>query len=175
MHIEETSLVRYGALAGMVGGALRILSTFIPYVPDSPGLEALYGIVDTLLLFGLMGIYSAVAGKTGGIGLAGFIIAMVGLASIVGPDPVRFGIDFYVAGSVCLLIGLTILSAALLVAGRLRLPAGLWIASFVLALAGAGTRQPVLVAAAGAALGLAFLLAGFAVNSSSAGPGRVRR
>ena len=175
MHIEAKTLVRYGAMAGIAGGTLRILSTFVPYVPDSPGLEALYGVIDALLMFGLMGIYFAVAGETGWTGLAGFVIAVTGLASIVGPDPVRFGIDFYLAGSACFLAGLAVLSAALIMSGRLRLPAGGWLVSFALALTGAGTGQPVPIAASGAVCGLAFLLAGLAVSSSSAGPGRVRR
>lgn len=175
MRINEKTLIGSGALAAMAGGALRIISTFIPYAPESPGLELLYAIEDGLMLFGLMGVYFSVATETGWTGLAGFVVAVIGLASIVGPDPVMFGINFYEMGASCLLVGLAAFSAALLLVGQLRIAAGLWIAAFVLAVAGAATAQPVLIKASGGIFGLAFLASGFAVSNSSAGPVRVRR
>lgn len=175
MKLTIAELVRYGASAAVAGGLLRVVSAFIPYVPDSPGLELLYGIVDVLLLFGLMGLYAAYAEKTGWTGLAGFVVATIGLAIIVGPDAVAFGVEFYLAGSACLLAGLAVLSIGLLVARRLRLSAGLWLGSLALALIGAWARQPLLLAAAGAVLGLAFMAAGISVNNSSAGPAPARK
>ena len=175
MRINERTLIGIGAVAAMAGGALRVVSSFIPYAPESPGLELLYAIEDALMLFGLMGVYFSVATETGWTGLAGFVVAVIGLASIVGPDPVMFGINFYEAGASCLLAGLSIFSAALMLAGQLRLAAGLWIAALILAVAGAATAQPVLIAASGGIFGLAFLASGFAVSNSSAGPAHVRR
>jgi hypothetical protein len=94
-------LVRLGALAAVVAGALRIASTFIPYEAGSAPLETFYGVIDLGLMFGLMAVYAGNAGRVGAIGFAGFAVALAGIASIVGPDAPAFGVDFYRVGALC--------------------------------------------------------------------------
>jgi hypothetical protein len=91
---RTAALVRVGAAAAVVAGALRIVSTFIPYEANSAGLEALYGVIDLCLMFGLVAVYVASAEAIGMAGLAFFLVALAGVASIVGPDAPAFGIDF---------------------------------------------------------------------------------
>ena len=89
---RKSGLVRFGAWAAVVAGFLRIASSFIPYEAGSAVLEALYGVIDLGLMFGLIAIYIASAEGIGFAGLAAFLVALAGLASIVGPAQ-RSGLD----------------------------------------------------------------------------------
>jgi hypothetical protein len=175
MSINNQTLAGFGATAAILGGSLRVVSTFIPYTPDSPELELLYGAVDLLMLFGLMAIYYSTSQVLGWIGLAGFVLAAASLASIVGPDPTMFGVSFYEAGAAGLLIGLATLSIALLMHRRLLLAALLWLAALASALIGILSSSLLAINLAGLLLGLGFAAAGIQLNSSSAAPTRALR
>jgi hypothetical protein len=155
-----TPLIRLGAWGAIIGGGLRAVATFVPYAADSARLEALYGVIDVGLLFGLIAIYLDGAAAGGRAALTGFSIALIGMASIVGPDAQAFGIDFYLAGSLVLLVGLSILAAAFWRAGWSRLPAQAWLLATLLAILGGVSAQPLLIGAGGLVLGLGFVLAG---------------
>lgn len=156
-----------GAAAAMTGGALRIVSAFVPYAADAAWLEALYGVIDGALLLGLLGIGLHAVDRMGRLGFACLVIALVALASIVGPDPSVFGVDFYRAGAGVFVLALAGLAVALLRARTLVLPATLWLAS---AAAGAlsATGSTIAFAIAGVALGAGFLLAGAALRPAAA-------
>lgn len=175
MPISDQIIMRLGAAAAILGGSLRVISTFIPYTPHSPALELLYGTVDILMLFGLMTLYGNVSQSLGWTGFAGFILAATSLASIVGPDPSKFGIDFYEAGAAGLLIGLATLSVALLKHQRLQAAAVLWLAALASALLGILSSAFLAVSFAGLLLGLGFAAAGFQLSNSSAIPERAQR
>ena len=155
---RTAALVRVGAAAAIVAGALRIASTFIPYEPNSAGLETLYGVIDLGLMFGLVAIYIVSAEALGIAGLGFFLIALAGVASIVGPDAPAFGIDFYRIGALVFVTGLAGLSVQLLRAGRLRTSAVLWLATFASSLATMIAPQAFI--AAGLAIGAGYLFAG---------------
>ena len=71
----------------MIGGALRIVSAFVPYQTPPPlALELFYLVIDVNLLCGLVGIYAWVHRSAGATGFAGFLLAFLGTALIVGPD-----------------------------------------------------------------------------------------
>jgi hypothetical protein len=165
---RTAGLVRAGAMAAVAGGALRIVSTFIPYEPNSPGLEALYGVIDLGLMFGLIAAYIACAEEVGMIGLALFLIALAGVASIVGPDAPAFGVDFYRIGALAFVAGLGGLSVQLLRAGRMRLSAGLWLATFAASLATMVLPQAFVVA--GLAIGAGYVLAGVELLRTRSAP-----
>src|SRR5947207_627641 len=93
--MKTAHVLRLAGAAAALGGALRIAAAFIPSEPDTPALELLYFIIDVSLLFGLMGLYAAECERLGWLGLVGFIVATVGLASIVGPDADIVGINIY--------------------------------------------------------------------------------
>jgi hypothetical protein len=168
-------LIRWGAIAAVVGGTLRIVATFIPYAPNDAGLELLYGVIDTSLMFGLVALYLDTGEDLGGIGLACFAVALTGLASIIGPDSIQFGIDFYAAGSAMFLLGMTGLAVCLFRRRQHRVPAMLWMASGLLGVAASAGAGTIAVAGAGLLLGAGFLTAGIAVarlrpaNAGSAG------
>jgi hypothetical protein len=155
---RTAGLVRVGAVAAVVGGVLRIVSTFIPYEPNSAGLEALYGVIDLGLMFGLVAVYVASAEATGLAGLALFLVALAGVASIVGPDAPAFGVDFYRIGALVFVAGLAGLAVQLLRAGLMRVSAVLWLATFAASLATMVAPQAFVVA--GLAIGAGYVLAG---------------
>ncbi|MEQ1780002.1 MAG: hypothetical protein ABMA14_01490 [Hyphomonadaceae bacterium] len=156
-----SQLVRVGAVAAMIGGGLRVVSTFIPYQADLAWLEALYGVIDLCLLFGLIGIYLFCAEALGTLGLIAFLVALAGVASIFGPDTPAFGIDFYRVGALVFVLGLAALGALLWSRGVLRSSAALWVVTLAAALASA-TWPPAFMVS-GLALGVGYLLAGAAI------------
>lgn len=157
-------LIAGGAWAGAVGGGLRMVSAFIPYVPDRPWLELLYGAIDIGLLFGLLAAWLFTAEVVGTVGLCGFVVALAGLASIVGPDSRAFGIDFYMLGASVFMLGLTVLAIQLVRRRTLFVTGWLWLvaaaAGAVFALAAA---TPALIVS-GVALGLGFVAAAQAIR-----------
>lgn len=155
---RTAALVRAGAVAAIAAGALRIVSTFIPYEPNSAGLETLYGVIDLGLMFGLVAVYIASAEALGVAGLGFFFIALAGVASIVGPDAPAFGIDFYRIGALVFVAGLAGLSVQLLRAGLMRVSAVLWLGTFAASLLTVAAPQAFI--AAGLAIGAGYVLAG---------------
>jgi hypothetical protein len=152
-------LVRLGAVGAVAGGALRVAAAFIPYTAAA-WLEALYAVIDVGLLLGLLGVHAAAAERIGTAGFAAFVVALLALASIVGPDAQRFGIDFYQAGAGVHVIALAGFAVALYAAGTQRTAAALWIASALLGVGSVIAGVPIATTAAGVALGAGFVFAG---------------
>lgn len=154
------TLCGLGARAAIVGGALRIVSSYMPYKEGLIWQEFLYSLTDICLLFGLLAIYLAVANELGRVGLTGFVLAAVGLASIVGPDIYRWGVDFYQVGAALLLVGLAVLSLKMLRAEILKPSAIVWLSAFIAAAAALPLESDSLSLTAGILFGAGFLLAG---------------
>ncbi len=156
-----SQLVRVGAVAAIVGGVLRIVSSFIPYQADLAWLEALYAVIDLCLLVGLIAIYLANADAVGAPGLVAFLVALAGVTSIVGPDAPAFGVDFYRIGALVFVLGLAGLSAMLLRVRIMRATASLWIATLLAGLASSVWPQAFIVS--GLCLGAGYILAGMTI------------
>lgn len=156
--MTSNGLVRVGAVAAVIGGALRIVSTFIPYEADSAPLEALYGVIDVCLMLGLIAVYLVSAQAVGVIGLAAFVVALAGIASIVGPDAQAFGVDLYRIGALVFVAGLAVVSVQLLRARVMVPSAALWIATLAAALV--TVVAPQAFTASGLCLGLGYMAAG---------------
>ncbi len=153
------AVIRIGGGAALIGGLLRFCAAFVPYAPNSPWLEAFYAVIDANLLVGLIGIFMAWCDRARGWGLAGFVIALIGQGSIIGPDATQFGIDFYVAESLILLAGLTLMSIDMMRAEVMRPVAALWLVAVGMAGASPIAGETAILAA-GAAFGAAFVYAG---------------
>lgn len=158
LALRTAALVRFGAAAAVVGGLLRIASTFIPYEANSMPLETLYGVIDLGLLFGLIAVYIANAEVVGLLGLAAFLVGLSGVASLVGPDSTVFGIDFYRIGALVFVTGLAGLSVQLLRARAMTLSAWFWVATFIASLVAAVLPQAFM--AAGFCIGAGYVAAG---------------
>lgn len=158
----------WGAWCGIAGGALRVITTFIPFRAGSAGLEAVYAATDLGMLFALIAVGLVAARALGRIGFACWAVALAGLASIVGPDPVAFGIDFYQLGAGIFVLALGAMAAVLLARRTLPAAAGLWVASALAALVSGATASGLVFAVAGLVLGLGFVAAGRAMLARTA-------
>lgn len=114
----------------MLAGALRCAATFIPTSGILADVEWLYLVIDILLLFGVMGVYFYQAAESGLFGLAGFVLAVIGIESIGGPDGMIGTVDVYSTGSSIIGIGMLLLGIGSLAAGKLpRYVPVLWMLS----------------------------------------------
>ena len=154
------AFIRLGAYGAVFGGALKIIAAFIPYSPQSVILELLYAMIDAGLLLGLIAVFLVGASVVGGLGLASFVIALLALASIIGPEAEMFGVDFYYWGGSVFSLGLVVLSIQLLRGQKFALAAGCWITSAATGLLLSWIGSTFAFLAAGVVLGVGFLVAG---------------
>lgn len=161
-----TRLIALGRAGAVVGGSLRIVAAFVPYDPKLVWLEGLYAAIDIGLLFGLIALYLVHADRIGRSGLALFALALVAMASIIGPDAKSFGVDWYMAGASVFLAALAGLSAVLLWKGVERGPAIFWLVAFGLGCLLMIGGHPMLLTASGVSLGIGFLLFGITNKTS---------
>ncbi len=152
---------RIGAASAILAGGLRVAASIIPYDPRSVALQGLYALIDVGLLIGLMAVHQHVQANLGRLGHGAFLLAVAGLASIVGPDSRQFGVDWYLVGAGVFLFALSGLAVSLLRARVLRWPAACWLAALPAGLL--ATASPLALAASGALLGVGFVLAGGAL------------
>jgi hypothetical protein len=142
--LNDARLFRVLGVAAIVGGLLRAGSAFIPWAlwGTDPWVEVLSIVIDVALLFGLMGIYFAARDRLGWFGFVAFVLAETGIASIIGPDSVAFGIDTYLAGVHAISIGLALLSVMMLLRRAGAAAAAIcWIASLVIGAGGGAVGQ----------------------------------
>ena len=156
-------MIRWGAWCAMAGGALRVGSSFIPWRPNDAALEMLYATIDLGMLFGLIAVGLATNRTLGRVGFASWVVATAALASIVGPDPVAFGIDFYRLGAGVFVLALGAMAAVLAWRRTMTGAASLWIASALSGVVAGATGSTAAFVAAGVTLGLGFVLAGKAL------------
>lgn len=152
-----TRLFRISGCAALLGGALRLPSQFIRYVPDDARLEALYGAIDVGFLLAMVGLVALCAPRIGTAGLALLLAALVGVASIVGPDRSAFGIDFYLAGSALFAFSLGLAAPWLWHLRALRPAAAAWSLGAMAGLASGLGGGPVALVIAGLALASGFI------------------
>ncbi|MEM7360051.1 MAG: hypothetical protein AAF431_13195 [Pseudomonadota bacterium] len=170
MQVSSQFLFRLGGSAGLAGGLLRLVFTFVPYREATAWLEGFYALTDICLLFGLMAIYLKHADQLGGIGVSAFIISTSGIASIVGPETVMFGINFYQAGAFTLITGLLILSIQMLRNKILIWVSSLWILSFTLTIFAVGFVSPVLFTVAAISFSGAYIVSGIQLVRTTSQP-----
>jgi hypothetical protein len=153
-----TGMARLGAASAILAGGLRMAASVIPYDGRSLALQGFYALIDLGLLFGLLAVRDHASARLGGMGQGACLIALGGLASIVGPDSTQFGVDWYLAGAGVFLAGLGGLAISLLRAGVLVAAAVTWLAALAAGVLAAAS--PLALAVSGALLGAGFLLAG---------------
>lgn len=158
--MKTATFLKLSGAAAMLGGGLRAISAFIPYDANSVWLEALYGVIDVSFLSALVGIGFSRAQTTNWLEWLALALSLISVASLVGPDATKFGIDFYLLGSLGLLTGLSILSATWLAVPRLRLNAGVWLCSVASVLVGLIANVTVLALLGSVAFGAGFVISG---------------
>lgn len=171
MTISPHILLMIGAWAAMSGGVLRITTTFIPFTPETAWLEALYALIDVLMLVATIAIYIRYMAVIGLVGLLAAAAAMLGFASIIGPDPVMFGIDFYRLGAGIIVISMALLGVQLLRAKQQHLAAAFWLLALGFAIGFSVLAIPELLVVSGVAFGLGFIAAGARLLQDGEGAG----
>jgi hypothetical protein len=168
--MNERALLRFGAVAAVAAGSLRIVSSFIAYSdPTTVAQELFYLVIDLCILYGLLAVYFFQLVEVGPLGFVGFLLALSGGAIIVGPDGSIGDVSMYRVGSGSLLLGLTLISVAGWRAARLpRYALVSWILSTVLAVLGSlSGASAILFLLAGVAFGVGFVGAGARIWSAS--------
>jgi len=126
-----------------MAGILRVATSFNSSSARGVSVELLYLGIDRLLLFAIVAVYAYVRERSGWIGFVGFVLALAGTASIVGPDGTLGGVEMYVVGATTLSIGLTVLSVGAWRRAALpRAVCALWVASTVIGVGGYFARGP---------------------------------
>jgi hypothetical protein len=95
--VPSATLVRVGGLAAVLAGVLLVLADLLNLAigfdtdPVEASTSATYAIQSVvlmlavaLLLVGLVGLYTRVAEAVGGLGLVGFLVALVGTGMVMG-------------------------------------------------------------------------------------------
>ena len=168
--MNSKTLLRLGAVAAMAAGTLRIAASFIAYSdPPTVAQELFYLVIDLCILYGVLAVYFVQRVEVGSLGFAGFLLALSGVAIIVGPDGSIGDVGMYQVGSASLLLGLTLISIAGWRAARLpRYALATWILSTVFGILGSLPGAPtIFLLLAGLAFGIGFVGAGARIWSSS--------
>ena len=140
--MERASALRLAGVAVLLGVAIDVVAPFLIYprlVEPQPHL--VYTLIDLLLLIGMLGARALTARATGPLGLAGFVLAILGVLLVRTSSAKVFGEASYMIASVVWSIGMVVWAVDLLRARVLRLAAGFWIAALVVGLAGLALKD----------------------------------
>jgi len=101
----------------MIGGLLRVISSFIPVSEDPDLLQLLYVITDLGLVQGIVGVYLIERKSLSNSGHMGFAITLCALSFISGPEAEIYGVSAYEIGSLPIGLGILMFSIAQLQSG----------------------------------------------------------
>lgn len=147
------------AFAALTAGAVRMGLSFVPWQTANVVHEGIAALVDLGFLFGFIGLYLETADRTGITGMVGFFLGLSGIACIVGPDAIAFGVDFYQLGGGLAVIGAGILSVQWIKTKNGPIASALlWLATFLASLA--SLSWPPLFPLTGFLFGAGFLRGG---------------
>jgi len=167
--LNSVALIRWGGLAAILAGALRVAVSFWPSSDPNVALELLYLYIDLLILFGILGVYGFIGEQSGVAGFLGFLLAVAGTAIVTGPDGELRGVDMYAAGSAVLAMGLVFLAVGSWRSARLPhwVPV-LWVLTAASGFLGAAVEGlEGLFVVSGVAFGVSFIGAGVRVWSEA--------
>ncbi len=97
--------------------------------------------IDLLLMFGMLGVWSASQRAASPLGLAGFVLALLGLMLVRTSSARMFGEASYMIASSVWSIGMVVWAVDLLRAKTFRIAAGLWIVALVIGLVGVALKD----------------------------------
>ena len=124
---------RLFGVSGIVGGLLKIFLAFVRSAADRDLLQTLYALTDLGLLLGLVGIYMLYRDRFSILGNSGFILTLLGLSFISGPETTLYGVNAYDIGFPVMCGGLALLAVGqLFIAGHPKLAPSLVLAGAVM-------------------------------------------
>ena len=140
--MRSRTVLRLAGAATIVGAVIDIIAPFLIYPRlVAPWPHLVYVIIDLLLLFGMLGVWSASHRRASALGLTGFVLALLGVMLVRTSSAEIFGAASYMIASSVWSIGMVVWSIDLSRAKLFRIPAGLWIAALVIGLAGVALKD----------------------------------
>jgi hypothetical protein len=159
--MNKATLLRFSAIAAILGGALRISDAFLAH----SGIQLqqfAYFATDVMLIFGLCGVYFSRSNRLGFAGLFGFFLAITRILMVRSSALSVFGLSAYLVGAAVTLLGVDLISVIMLMRGAFpKIVPVLWIASLLFGVIGLfGAASYWAVPLAGVTLGVGFVVAG---------------
>jgi len=166
------SLVRAGAAAAIAAGVLRAASSFVAGAGSETQRQALYVVIDFLLLLGVIAAFAQNHRSIGRWGTGGFLVAVAGILLVRSSRAIP-GVDLYPAGALTVAIGCMMFSAVLWrrANGSPVVPL-LFAVSVATGLAGQATDRAQLFVASGVIFGVAMIGVGGQILSTIERPRR---
>lgn len=132
-YCSAVDMNRLFGVGGIVGGLLKIFLAFVRSAADRDLLQTLYVLTDLGLILGLVGIYMLYRDRFSILGNSGFILALLGLSFISGPQTTLYGVSAYDIGFPVMCCGLALLAAGqLFLAGHPKLAPAIVLAGVVM-------------------------------------------
>ncbi|MGR8948901.1 MAG: hypothetical protein ACU84Q_12695 [Gammaproteobacteria bacterium] len=149
-------------MGGIIGGLLKIFLSFVRAANDYDLLETLYVIAELGFLLGLVGMFMMYRDRFSIFGSVGFLMALLGLSFIAGPESSLHGLSAMEIGSPVIAAGLLLFSVdQLFVTGHPKLAPALVAAGICLSVVHETMFfSNILQVVAGVLLGLGFSLYG---------------
>jgi hypothetical protein len=145
--MEHRTVLRLTGVAAITGAAIDVLGPAIYPRLAEPWPHLIYVTIDLLLLFGMLGVWSATRRTVSVLGLAGFVVAVFGIMLVRTSSAKIFGESSYVIAASIWSIGMVIWSLDLARAKDLfRKSAGLWILALAVGLVGLAVKDQGLIA-----------------------------
>ncbi len=163
--MTSSVLIRWGGAAALIAGMLRGIGSFVPQSVGAAPLELLYFCTDVCLLFGLLGLYAFQHETAGRVGFIGFVVATIGIGSLIGPEGEFAGMNLYAVGGSIFALGLCLFAVGVWQAQKLpRWIPALWVISTAIGFVGFfAPGLSLLFVVSGLLFGLSFAIAGFKV------------
>jgi hypothetical protein len=164
-HImTKDTLLRLSGVAAILGGGLRVVDAFLDKA-DIQLRQVAYFLTDTMLIFGLCGIYFSRSNRLGLVGLLGFATSITGIVMVR-----SFGPRGYLIGASVTLLGVVLIGVTMLARTAYSKSAPiLWIVSLIVGLISLvpfGANWGVTLA--GVTFGLGFVTAGIELRTAPA-------
>lgn len=140
--MDDRSVLRLAGAAAIIGAVIDIVAPFVIYphlVEPQPHL--VYVAIDLLLMFGMLGVWAASQRAASPLGLAGLVLALLGLMLVRTSSARMFGEASYMIASSIWSIGMAVWAVDLLWTRTFRIAAGLWIAALVIGLVGVALKD----------------------------------
>lgn len=140
--MQGRAVLRLAGVATIVGAAIDIVAPFLIY-PRLTGTQPhlVYVLIDLLLLFGMLGVWSASQRTASALGLAGLVLALLGVMLVRTSSAAIFGEASYMIASSLWSIGMVVWAVDLWRAKAFRVPAVLWIVALVIGLVGVAMKD----------------------------------
>jgi len=135
--MKTQTLIRWAGAAAIVGGIINVVLS-LPPMEAVAGLPFGYVVGSAAIMYGLIGIYAVQAEGSGVVGLAGFLLALLGNAYFIGPQGPVAGVEGTMVYGSIYALGLVLLAIGSLRARRFpRWAPWMWIVAVVIGLPGA--------------------------------------